>query len=170
MRSNKQRACVLKPRVVQRYLSVNIVRSDGNYVHRPIHALVLLAFAGARAPGQVCRHLNGDSLDNRLSNLRWGTALENAADREAHGRTARGARNGAHTKPERRARGERSGRNRHPDRYPRGEHVNTAKLTADEVREIRAAMGTVRDLAKAYGISKSMVSYIRRGEFWRHVD
>ncbi len=50
-----------------------------------------------------------------------------------------------------------------------GERVNTAKLVPEQVRAIRAAEGKVRDLAVQFGISKSMVSYIRRGDNWRHV-
>lgn len=40
------------------------------------------------------RHLNGRRDDNRLENLKWGTPGENAADRDAHGKTARGELNG----------------------------------------------------------------------------
>lgn len=51
-----------------------------------VHRLVLRAFVGACPPGQVCRHLNGDKKDNRLSNLAWGTLLENRQDRTRHDR------------------------------------------------------------------------------------
>lgn len=52
--------------------------------HR-VHILVLTAFIGPRPPGHECAHHNGDSLDNRLCNLRWATPQENRADGERHG-------------------------------------------------------------------------------------
>ena len=56
-----------------------------------VHWLVARAFLGEKpsATSQVC-HINGDHADNRVENLRWGTAMDNAADREKHGRTSRG--------------------------------------------------------------------------------
>jgi hypothetical protein len=50
------------------------------------HVAVALAFLGPRPPGQEVRHLNGNPLDNRLSNLQYGTRSENAQDRIRHGR------------------------------------------------------------------------------------
>lgn len=58
---------------------------DGVRVQRPVHQLVLEAFVGPPEPGQVCRHLNGVSSDNRLSNLTWGTHSENRLDSVGHG-------------------------------------------------------------------------------------
>lgn len=49
-----------------------------------VHTVVLEAFVGPRPEGQVCRHLNGDPLDNRLENLKWGTLRENSADIRRH--------------------------------------------------------------------------------------
>lgn len=54
---------------------------------RNVHTLVLHAFVGPPKPGQLCRHLNGIPGDNRLSNLRWGTASENSYDTVRHGRS-----------------------------------------------------------------------------------
>lgn len=52
-----------------------------------IHHLVLLAFKGPRpyteSRGEI-RHLDGDKLNNALSNLAYGTIEENAADRIRH--------------------------------------------------------------------------------------
>jgi len=66
----------------------------GKAVFWSVHSMVLEAFVGPRMPGmQVC-HIDGNRLNNRLSNLRYGTAKDNADDRDWHGMTRRGVRNG----------------------------------------------------------------------------
>lgn len=50
-----------------------------------VHVLVLETFVGPKPEGMESLHKNGDPLDNRASNLRWGTKKENWADRRAHG-------------------------------------------------------------------------------------
>lgn len=58
-----------------------------------VHQLVLSAFVQGTSPGDyVSRHLNDNPADNDISNLAWGTPLENAHDRDAHGRTCCGSR------------------------------------------------------------------------------
>lgn len=66
------------------YLMVSLYNEKGR---KPclVHQLVTEAFKGARPEGAVCRHINGDSLDNRADNLEWGTPKENTADRYLHG-------------------------------------------------------------------------------------
>jgi hypothetical protein len=49
-----------------------------------VHVLVLNAFVGPCPLGMETRHLNGKPYDNRLSNLCWGTPVENAADAIRH--------------------------------------------------------------------------------------
>lgn len=51
----------------------------------PTHRLVALVFLG-ESDLRVVRHLNGDPLDNRAINLRWGTDKENTGDILRHGR------------------------------------------------------------------------------------
>lgn len=50
-----------------------------------VHTLVALAFYGPRPAGLEVRHLDGDKMNNRLSNLRYGTRRENMLDRTRHG-------------------------------------------------------------------------------------
>lgn len=57
---------------------------DGKLVTRVVHRLVLESFVGPRPDGMECRHLNGNRQDARLSNLAWGTPMENAADKFDH--------------------------------------------------------------------------------------
>lgn len=51
-----------------------------------IHILVGTAFLGPRPDGMHTRHLDGDPQNNRIENLRWGTASQNQQDVIAHGR------------------------------------------------------------------------------------
>jgi hypothetical protein len=108
---------------------------------KSVHRLILTTFVGPRPKGMVCRHLDGNPGNNALSNLRWGTPKENAADSIAHGTRAAGERNGS------------------------------AKLTAEQVRKCRVeyAAGTTSqaELAKRYGVDPSAVSNAIRRRNWR---
>jgi HNH endonuclease len=46
-----------------------------------VACLVLETFRGPRPTGSQARHLNSRQQDNRLSNLKWGTPVENASDK-----------------------------------------------------------------------------------------
>jgi hypothetical protein len=114
---------------------------DGKRTSRLVHALVAAAFLPVRpSPERQIRHINGDRMDPRAENLAWGTAKDNAADREAHGTTARGERNGF------------------------------SKLTGVSVAQIRslAERGlSQREIAARVGISQRAVGNVLRGETWR---
>lgn len=87
--------------------------------------------------------------------LSIGTSAENTADRHRKGRDASGARSGSALYPGLR-RGERNGR---------------AKLTAEQVNEIRtryAAGGVSQQaLGNEYGVTQAVVSAIILGKLWR---
>lgn len=58
------------------------------------------------------------------------------------------------------------------DRQPRGEAVGGARLTEDDVREIRSARlrgATFSSLGRAFGVTESNVRAIVNGRSWRHV-
>lgn len=83
------RGWVLTPRAHQfGYPQVDIYYRDGDArVRRTclIHHLVLEAFVGPRPQGCECRHLDGNPTNNILTNLVWGTHVENMRDRARHG-------------------------------------------------------------------------------------
>jgi AraC-like DNA-binding protein len=59
---------------------------DGKRCVRRVHQLVLLTFVGpAPADKPHTRHLNGNSQDNRLVNLAYGSAKDNHEDSVRHG-------------------------------------------------------------------------------------
>jgi hypothetical protein len=86
--------------------------------------------------------------DNRLccnpAHLRLATQADNVADMHAKGRAYTGDR-------------------------PRGSRHGNAKLTEDQVREIRAAPYGSLALAAHYGITYGALKDIRRGKGWSHV-
>lgn len=130
----------LKPQRMGNYLGVMITRADGEIVKRYMHRLVLEALAGPCQPGMVARHLNGNRHDNRAANLAWGTIRQNAADKVIHGTDPRGTRN------------------------------PMAKLTWQQVREIRSlgSAGVMqRRIAAQFHVSPMTISRIVRGESWQ---
>ncbi len=122
------------------------------------HRVSWLLHFGSIPPGLfVCHHCDNPPCV-RPDHLFLGTAQINVADRERKGRGAKGA--GLYAL--------------HPERRARGERVHLARLTEDQVREIRAryAAGGVKqsDLARAYNVSRGSIGPIVRGETWRHVS
>lgn len=125
------------PRKLQRgshgYFWCGFRRDNKNFV-RTVHALVAEAFIGPRPDGAQVRHLDGDKSNNCAFNLAYGTAKENALDREWHGNTCRGERNG------------------------------NASLSDDDVEEIRRLYEQTGrsqyDLAREFKISQAQVNNI----------
>ena len=50
-----------------------------------VHRLVLLTFVGPCPDGMQCRHLDGKQTNNHVSNLAWGTKIQNERDKLTHG-------------------------------------------------------------------------------------
>ena len=102
-------------------------------LHRAVMSVVL---GRELARGEMVCHHDDDRRNNYPSNLYLGDPGSNAAD---------AVRNG---------------------RRPVGEHHPQAKLSDRQVREIRASLsrGEVgRDLARVYGVHKSLISRIKHG-------
>ena len=141
-RTAKVQGQIIAPALISNeHWSVTLAK-DGKRTTHWLHIVVLTAFAGPCPSGLQCRHLDGNPANNARSNLKWGTPLENAADRDLHGTTARGDRNAA------------------------------ATLTEAQAREIKyrpRKWGMGKALAAEFGVSESLVSDIRTGRTWSHL-
>lgn len=107
--------------------------------NRPIHQLVLEAFVGPRPPGQQGRHLDGNTANNRLTNLDWGTPKKNSQDRITHGT------------------------------QNHGEAFHSNVLTEKQVLEIVELLNmglTQTEIALEYGVSMGAISGIKSGKNW----
>lgn len=77
------------------------------------------------------------------AHLFLGTMAENNADRDMKGRARGGSRP--------------------------GEKHHAAKLTDDQINEIRKATGLQREIAERFGVSQQSVSMIRNRKTWNHI-
>ena len=113
----------------------------GKYTTRLVHRLVAEAFYGQEPNGlKQVRHLDGNQTNNAPENLDWGTQEDNWTDRIAHGRG-------------------------------QGEQHHAHKLLNGDIQFIRATYGlihTMRQLARKYSVSSSVIWSIAKGETWRN--
>lgn len=120
------------------YMVVSLGKGKTRYVHQ----LVLLAFGYERKEGLECAHLDGYPSNNKLSNLKWVDALENARHRQVHGTIRRGSRS------------------------------PLAKLTEADILRIRESFlfgGRMSSIAMAYGVDSATIHGIVHGKTWTHV-
>jgi hypothetical protein len=68
------------------YHFVRLSRSLYDVKAEAVHRLVATTFLGPRPEGMEVRHLDGDSSNNRLANLTYGSHSQNVRDTVAHGR------------------------------------------------------------------------------------
>ena len=121
------------------YIQTNLVGDGGVSVGARLHHLVLISFVGQPGKGQHCRHLNGDPADNRLENICWGSAKENAADKVRHGRA------------------------------PAGLNHPFSKLGVEDILDIRAAIKrghALKDIAALFSVSRATIGSIKTGRHW----
>lgn len=117
-----------------------VLSARGRKVNAFVHQLVAAAFVGPRPDGLQINHKNGTKTDCRVSNLEYLTAAENSQHAIRTG-LARPASGAKHS-----------------------------RLTADQVREIRALRGhlTQATIARRFGVSSTAVNRIQLGLHWVH--
>jgi hypothetical protein len=151
------------------YLTVRLTTKGKRKKYR-VHRLVCMAFNGLPESGQVVRHLNGDKIDNRPGNLKWGTHKENEADAVRMGEKATGERNGAVKYSERVAAGVKKWLRENPERIKRGESHYAALLTnkqAEELQKRHRVGERVCDLAREFNLNYYTAYAICKGRRYR---
>lgn len=118
--------------------------SSNNCVKRETaHRLVAMAFIGPPPfNGAQAAHNDGNPRNNIASNIRWDTAVGNAADKKRHGTLLTGER-----------------------------HQNS-KLTDEAVREIRRLRAegvTYKKLSEIFGVAPSNIHAAANGKQWSHI-
>jgi hypothetical protein len=135
----RRRGRVLRAGITAGYGRVILTRTPARKKNALVHRLVLEAFVGPAPPGTQACHENGNPIDCRLENLRWGTPKSNHEDKAAHG-TA-----------------------------PKGEKNPSAKLSRDDVermREQRLFGATYADLGRQHGVTTSAARFAVLGRTW----
>lgn len=136
------------PRNSREYPCV-MLRHSGERRRVAVHRLVALAFCGLPPfAGAQVRHLDGNHLNPTASNLAWGSAKDNADDRQGHGRTAHGPR------PNRRGKAT-------------GSDNAAYRMTPEKMHVAKGMMErghTQREIAAAVGVSQKTIWRIARAQ------
>lgn len=140
------------------YLIAKLYRVGEVPKHIAAHRLVLLAFVGSPPIGAQVDHVNRDTTDNRLSNLRYVTPKINCSNRRTTYLT-----------------GDEHWTRRNPQWITRGEAHKSTKLTAAQIeyvkyvcRKPRGQRPSMTAIAAELGVHKSHISLIAAGKTRRH--
>ena len=134
-----------------------------------VHQLVAEAFLGEKPKGCVVNHIDGNKINNNISNLEYITYAENSQHAVKNLTRRRGP-----AMDKRPLKGPQTGDNhwtkRHPEKIARANRMPHSKMTEEKVMEarLRASNGERQNvLAKEYGICGAQMSRIIRGTRWK---
>lgn len=133
----------LKQSVQWQYLAV-CVWVGGKQTRRHVHRLLAIAFIPNPHNKEEVNHIDGDKLNNNLTNLEWVTKKENAQHAQRIGLSHR----------------------------PVGEDNGRAVLDEQQVLEIyHKLLDGVSNLAlsREYGVERSTIASIKQRKAWKHI-
>ncbi len=133
---------ILSQHIGQRGYFIVQPRIKGRRPKLKVHRAIAMCFCKKESGQEHVRHLDGNSLNNSIGNLSWGTHQDNMLDRNRHGTDNRGERCGA------------------------------SKLTwriVKAIRELWKRNCPVTDtrIGEYFGVSQPTISDIRRNKTWQ---
>lgn len=136
----KRKGRMLKPKInTVGYYSVQLCNYEKTW-DACVHRLVALTFLPQTGP--IVRHLDGDSLNNSLHNLAWGSYKDNEADKLRHGRRPLGVS--------------------HPNSV-------LSENTVRKIRELHKRGHSQLKIAAQLGIGRGPVGHVVRGQSYKNV-
>jgi hypothetical protein len=132
--------CILKPNLNKLGYPLVSLCKDGQPKTYKIHRFVAIAFIPNPYDKPEVNHKSGVKLDNRAENLEWVTHQENIN----HKNTILGKNN-------------------------KGQNHGMAKLTEVSVLQIRKSSLKIKELARMYQVSKTLIRLIKNKQLWRHI-
>lgn len=107
-----------------------------------IHRIVLEAFGGRKPGGKVCaRHIDGNTRNNHISNLMWGTYKQNEDDKRIHGTW-----------------------------HERISNAKLDESSMKIAIEMRTAGSSMESIARRLCVSRTTISRLLSGSTWKHID
>lgn len=141
----RSRGPIILSQTSERYRAVSLMK-DGKGKKISVHRLIAMTFYGACPKGKEVAHLDGNRWNNKAENLAYVSRKENLSHKVIHGTDQTGSR------------------------HPR------AKLTEKSVVDIRSRFkrwsergSNSKELAKEYGVSRSLICKLVLGDGWAHV-
>lgn len=129
------------------YLTVRLYREQGAGITNLVHRILAMAFISAPPfDGAHVNHIDGNRLNNEASNLEWCTHLQNTRHAISIGLFK-----------------------------PKGQDASRAKLTNEQVLEIRRRykpfdpVNGGKPLAKEFGVSNALIGNIAARRYWTHI-
>ena len=143
-RKCKHKGRVLKPYINNKGYEYLTLSNDGRGNTKTVHRLVLEAFKPhVNMSDLEVNHMDGNKLNNHLTNLEWLTRRDNLLHAHSTGLINN-----------------------------KGERGHSAKLSNTDVLDILQRLDTgesQKDIRLDYGVSKSCISMINRGYNWKSV-
>jgi hypothetical protein len=143
VKSLKKGALIMKPQTSKDgYKKINLRRDNKTFSFKT-HRLVAKAFILNPDNLPEVNHIDGNKINNHVSNLEWITHAKNMIH-AAENKLAKGAN---------------------------GIKNYGAKLTDSQVLEIRTLKGTMypKEICAIYGIKQSTICKILQGKLWKHL-